>query len=74
MLKMRDTCLGCTNRRVGCHGSCEKYLSAKAELEAAKEVVRTCKSHENDVNDLKIRRIQKARKKKRRYGNGQQGN
>ena len=66
-MKMRDSCLKCTERRVGCHGSCEKYLSAKADYETAKEIVGAGKASEKDMDDLKMQRIRKAEKKRRHW-------
>lgn len=71
-MEFRDTCFGYQDRRPGCHGVCEKYLIAKAEHEAKKELIREQKARENDVNDILMRGAQRAAKKKRRYGNGQQ--
>lgn len=36
-------CYGCTDRKVGCHGTCEKYLSAKEEIEKENAVIRRSK-------------------------------
>lgn len=31
---MKTPCDGCTERVVGCHGKCEKYLAYRAEIDA----------------------------------------
>ncbi len=33
---MSYSCMNCTVRAVGCHGSCERYAAEKAERDAAK--------------------------------------
>lgn len=42
MLKTKTivTCRDCSNRHIGCHRECEKYLDARKEYEAMKAVRR----------------------------------
>lgn len=35
-LKFPSVCIDCTNRRVGCHGSCGPYNESKKEYSAKK--------------------------------------
>ena len=47
-------CLGCPDRKVGCHATCEKYLADKAAAEEVKTIIREQKRIEDDyVNFLK---------------------
>lgn len=32
-MSLKYPCLGCNNREVGCHSTCEKYINAKTENE-----------------------------------------
>lgn len=34
---MANSCKGCTDRVLGCHGTCERYAVYKEELEKAKQ-------------------------------------
>lgn len=34
MSKPKGPCLDCADRTPGCHGSCEKYINYKAEMDA----------------------------------------
>lgn len=53
-------CKGCSDRKVGCHSDCEKYLKYKAEMERQR-ILRTEQKEEIDfhicerkvVNDLR---------------------
>lgn len=38
-MTIKETCKDCADRSVGCHGTCQKYLDAKAEYEAKKNQV-----------------------------------
>lgn len=40
-----NTCKGCEKRQIGCHGTCEKYLTWQSENEKRKEAVHK----ENDI-------------------------
>jgi len=43
-------CIGCTNRFVGCHSVCERYLTAKKEHEELKDRVRFNKKIDTEVD------------------------
>lgn len=50
-MKMSDStsCKGCTERKVGCHGTCETYISWKKERE---EMIR--KKRESDLYTISL--------------------
>lgn len=37
MSEERRSCLGCTERKVGCHSTCEDYKAYQAEMEAKRK-------------------------------------
>lgn len=58
---MRPPCSGCPDRRVGCHGSCEKYQAFNAE----RELIRERRSSEGDIYQAHVsamRRINNSRR------------
>lgn len=67
MSKKSQPCYGCSQRKVGCHGDCDKpeYLAWREELEARKEAIRK-RNHEHS---LQMEHVDKFRTKfKRRHG------
>lgn len=42
-------CEGCTERQVGCHGNCEKYIAEKAAHDTERDTVRKRKNEYYDV-------------------------
>lgn len=67
-------CKDCTEREVGCHSSCERYITAKKEWEAEKNRIYTekCKDsnydnyHFNAIYRHKVNKEKKTKKKSRR--------
>ena len=53
-------CRGCTEREIGCHGKCEKYIQWQADLELVKAPYKRAMHNEINsrtrVKDMKIRR------------------
>ena len=45
-------CLNCSDRYVGCHSECEKYISEKKAHLANKEKIKKMKQFENDINSI----------------------
>ena len=39
-LGRKTVCTGCENRKVGCHGTCEAYLTEKEELKRERNSVK----------------------------------
>lgn len=57
------TCKDCTNRRIGCHDTCEKYIQEKINHESYKEKI--C----NEISKYSyLNRIQMRNKQLRKYG------
>lgn len=44
----------CTDRKVGCHSSCKKYLERKAKYDKNKADVRKIKSNNRDITGFEI--------------------
>lgn len=68
MVKMKGVCKECQNREVGCHGHCETYLNAKAEMQEEKDRIYKAKNldrmYENFVVHSQERRHGKNRDRK----------
>ena len=45
---MKNNCLNCEKRYLGCHGSCESYLKFKAERELIRK--NRIKQHDKYIN------------------------
>ena len=58
------SCKGCTDRKVGCHSTCEKYLAESAENAKNMEQIRKVKDGEYAAVDILS---EGRRKNKRRY-------
>lgn len=47
-------CLGCPDRNMDCHSTCEKYISEKAEYDREKEEKRKARYNENNMRSYLI--------------------
>ena len=56
MRLVHNPCRVCKERYVGCHGSCEKYIQAREETDAAKERERAYKAHGEYLGEKKRKR------------------
>ena len=63
---MIKCCYKCQDRVVGCHATCEKYITEKAEWEKTAEKIRQARMQENEINSSIIDSIK--RKEKRKHG------
>lgn len=50
-MRPKSPCLGCTSRSELCHGSCEKYIQFKQELERVKAAERRNNPADEYVSD-----------------------
>lgn len=66
MAKIESPCLDCTDRHVGCHSECDKYLSYKIDMTNQKAIVADNKARDNIIFSYKSQSIMRMRKKKRR--------
>lgn len=57
------SCLNCEDRYIGCHATCERYLSEKEELEASKRQLREARQGFMEAEWFKRDMINKTRKK-----------
>jgi len=62
---MSFTCKDCTNRRIGCHSSCEKYLKEKADHNV---LMRYINDTEEIYRHTKNEKYKKSNKQLRKYG------
>ena len=64
---MTFPCRDCVDRNVGCHGSCEKYLLARAERDKALETKRqigcSYDYHNDSVAKNRFKRIKEQAKR-----------
>ena len=65
-MNMKANCMDCIYRKPGCHGSCENYLEAKAELEAEKAIIREQKLKNRDIDGFRFEGQKKAMKRQKR--------
>lgn len=61
-----ECCKDCTERKVGCHSSCEAYQKEKAAYEAYCRDIRNKKRNENNIRGFKVEMILKIHRKKQR--------
>lgn len=62
---MSFTCKDCTNRRIGCHSSCEKYLKEKADHNI---IMRRIRNAEELYRYTKTEKHKKLNSQVRKYG------
>ena len=63
--KVTEACLGCTERRVGCHSGCEKYAAFREHIDS----VNAAKRHENEAEGYFYEKDAKKRREKAKYHN-----
>lgn len=56
-------CRECTDRAVGCHSVCQKYLEAKAKRSEIVRAILKVKKVEDGIDDYKIRAIEKTKQR-----------
>lgn len=49
-----ESCIGCTDRAVGCHGKCPKYLADKAENDKKLEIIAKARKADRDAGSFKL--------------------
>ena len=57
-------CKGCTDRKIGCHAECSKYIEWKAEWDRRKNMIDNAKAFEREIGEIKVagmKRMQKRR-------------
>ena len=57
--EIKPPCKGCSDRRVGCHGDCQKYSEYKAELDGEKTVAKNACVNDHKTSDYEYRRHRK---------------
>lgn len=56
-------CLGCKERKLFCHGKCEKYINDKALNDATRTLISEKRNRENIYKSYCAERIRKSKKK-----------
>lgn len=59
-------CKGCTDREIGCHSKCSKYIEWKTELDRRKNMITEAKIFEYEVGEVKIAGLKRMQKGRRR--------
>jgi hypothetical protein len=59
---MKNVCHNCPDRAVGCHGSCKRYLDAKAEHDRERFEKRDAYLKEKDIKELKFKAVARIKK------------
>ena len=59
------SCMGCTDRVVGCHSTCKKYQEEYAAHKEESERIRKQRDATADINNFKVRSVVATKK---RYG------
>ena len=62
-MKNNVPCYGCTKRKVGCHASCENYLSFRANHDVEKASIQEKKILESTMRGIAINRMRQSMKK-----------
>ena len=60
---MITCCKGCSDRHIGCHADCEKYIREKEESEAFKAAIRKAKGKDQEVTTLEMMRGKRRKRK-----------
>ncbi len=60
---MTPPCKNCTDRKVGCHGDCERYKQFKADLASAKAEIYGKQQENIIIGDVISRSVKKTRRK-----------
>ena len=63
---MIKCCYKCQDRVVGCHATCEKYITEKAEWDKTAATIRKNRDLENEINSSIIDSIKRKEKRKHR--------
>lgn len=61
MIKKNEVCRYCTERKVGCHAVCEKYIKEKQEIREQNEKIWKEKDVERAATGIDIKRIRRAK-------------
>lgn len=59
-------CRDCTERHLGCHGTCERYKKEQADMLASREEIRKQKEKDIPYENYKFASIDKMRKAQRK--------
>jgi hypothetical protein len=63
---MNCPCKGCTDREIGCHSKCSKYIEWKAEWDRRKNMIDNAKAIERIDGEIKVAGLIRMQKGKRR--------
>jgi len=60
-MKKNSVCKDCNDRHIGCHSSCEKYISETEEIKKEKNKMWKSQNIDRAVTGLEVRRIRRAK-------------
>jgi hypothetical protein len=63
---MTCPCKGCTDREIGCHSKCSKYIEWKSEWDRRKNMIDNAKAIERIDGEIKVAGLKRMQKGKRR--------
>lgn len=63
---MTCPCKGCTDREIGCHAKCSKYIEWKTEWDRRKNMITEAKTFEYEVGAIKVAGLKRMQKGRRR--------
>ena len=62
-------CMGCEERHIKCHGSCDKYKAFQEAKDAEYKKMTSAYAAEYGIDDYEIQRVRKIKKRSnKRYG------
>ena len=63
---MTCPCKGCTERKIGCHAECSKYIEWKTEWDRRRNSIHEAKTFEREVGEIKVAGLKRMQKGRRR--------
>lgn len=63
--EIKNPCLGCTERHLGCHSECEKHIAWKADEQRKKDIITDAKKRIQDVDEYVVRTSEKRKRRVR---------
>jgi len=66
-MKKINCCYGCEAREIGCHSSCEKYLTERAEMDAEKKERRERQEKKNAIWETYLQGLKNMKNVRAKY-------
>lgn len=65
---MTPPCKHCTDRKVGCHGDCERYRQYKADFDAAKAEIYGDPDQKLMLREMELKRVSRILRRQHQKG------